>query len=451
MVMRENLTGYAFIAPAAFLIIIFGLFPIGYALYMSVHRWRIRQGDFLGLDNYTRVIGDWSGALLFAAGMLTLLWAYFLWREAFKDARTSTFWASLTRTAGRLYGTALMVVGGGMVALSLLMHATAYEDASGVGQDSALLIGALLIPLGLALRMGLTQLHDRFLEARDDLPWGVKLALTAVVLGLALYGVSIGWNTMIGPGDTRFLTGLIHTFWFSVTAVPLQLTLALILAYVLFQNIKGRQWYRMIFFLPYVAPEVAMAVVFGVIFSPRESSVANQFLSLFGVGAQRWITEPQSLFNVLFGTNLQGFLAGPSMAMFSVVLLGVWKYVGYNAVIFLAGLGAVPKDLYEAAKVDGANQWHLFRYITLPLISPVTFYLLILSFIGTFQAFNSIYVMRHPFAQGTTDVASIVIFDTFYKSSQFGLAAAQSIILFLIILALTGVMRNVFEKQVFYG
>jgi multiple sugar transport system permease protein len=450
-VLRENLAGFAFISPAFLIITVFGLFPIGYAIYMSMHRWRIRQGDFLGLDNFTRVVGDWGGALLFGVGFFVLFWAYTLWREAFRNERTSEFWRSLIRVPGGLFGKLMLGIGAAIVVLGLIVRLSGYEDPTGIGTNGSLLTGVLLIAAGVAAQFGLHALYDRLFSARDDAPWWAKVLTAALVLGIGAYMISIGWALMMGAGDDDFLIGLTYTFWFSFSAVPIQLVLALLLAYVLFQSIKGRQWYRMVFFLPYVAPEVAMAVVFNVIFSPRETGLANQVLRLFGAEPQRWVTEPDYLINVIFGTNFDGFLAGPSMALFTVVLLGVWKYVGYNAVIFLAGLGSVPKDLYEAAKVDGANQWHLFRYITLPLISPVTFYLFILSLIGTFQAFNSIYVMRDPFAQGTTDVASIVIFDTFYKSSQFGIAAAQSILLFLVILGLTGVMRNVFEKQVFYG
>jgi len=256
---------------------------------------------------------------------------------------------------------------------------------------------------------------------------------------------------MNGLGNEDFLEGLTITFWFAFSTVPAELGLGLVLAYVLFQNIKGKQWYRMVFFLPYVAPDVAMAVVFRVVFSPRETALANQFLGLFGIPAQEWVTEPEPLVNTLFGLNLDGFIAGPSMALFSIALLGIWKYTGYNAVIFLAGLGAIPRDLYEAGKVDGATEWHLFRHITIPLLSPVTFYLAILAFIGTFKSFNSIYVMRTAQAQGTVDVASIAIFDRFFASSQFGRATAEAILLFLIILALTQTFRNVFEKRVFYG
>lgn len=360
-----------FISPAVFLIFIFGLFPIGYAIYMSMHRWRIQQGRFVGIENYTDVVGDWFGVVLFVAGFAIMYSSYWLWNNAFKQVE----------------------------------------------------------------------------QRQWLLRWGVALG----ALAIGMFVVASGWARMMDTGDDDFLVGLTITFWFAMSTVPVQLTLGLILAYVLFQSIKAKQWYRMIFFLPYVAPEVAMAVVFRVVFSARETSLANQFIGLFGIEAQRWITEPEPFVNQIFGLNLEGFIAGPSMALVSVALLGIWKYTGYNAVIFLAGLGAIPKDLYEAAKVDGATEWHLFRHITLPLLSPVTFYLSILAFIGTFKAFNSVYVMRNPFAQGTVDVASIVIFDTFYKASRYGLAAAQAIVLFLLILALTAALRNIFEKRVFYG
>jgi multiple sugar transport system permease protein len=154
---------------------------------------------------------------------------------------------------------------------------------------------------------------------------------------------------------------------------------------------------------------------------------------------------------LLGNPDIEGFLAGPSLALVSVAIFGIWTYVGYNTVIFLAGLGSIPGELYEAAEIDGAGKLQLFRNITLPLLSPVTFYLALIAFIGTFKAFNHIYVMRVPSAQGTVNVASVAIFDTFYKLSQYGYAASQAILLFIIILALTFVQNKVFGDKVFYG
>ncbi len=394
--LSENIAGWTFVTPAVFLIFLFGLFPITYALYMSLHRWNIRQGRFfceasetatnifsaaLGyirncLTHYEdSVVGSWGGAALFVVGFLLLIVAYWLWNNAFRADRSNR---------------------------SLLL----------------------------------------------------RLAVAFPTLALALSVIAQGYTVMgdaLGTRDSDFLSGLQITFYYAVGSIPLQLTLGLILAYVLFQNIRGKELFRMLFFLPYVTPTVAAAVVFGTVFSGRDTSLANQVLAALGSDVQRWLSEPSPFVNVIFGWDLQGFLAGPSMALVSVIILGVWTYTGYNAVIFLAGLGNIPNDLYEAAKVDGATEWHLFRHITLPLLSPITFYLSILGFIGTFTAFNTLFIMRTPAAQGSLNTSALVIFDTFRVQNRWGEATAQAIVLFLIILALTQIQRTVFEKRVFYG
>jgi multiple sugar transport system permease protein len=368
---KEHLTGYLFISPALLIIIMFGLFPIGYAFYMSMHRWRVRQGDFIGLENYVKALGDdLIGLLIFIGGFVLLIVAYVVWNAAFKSMSNRK-----------------MIVG----------------------------------------------------------------ALTALVLIGAGFAISMGWTRIIEVGDTRFLEALPITLYYSLGTVPAEIIIALILAYILFQKIKGQEFFRMIYFLPYITPVVATAVVFRTIFSPRETSLANQVVGLFGMEPFKWLFESKPFNLVFFGIDLQGFLAGPSMALVSIIFFGIWTYIGYNTVIFLAGLGSISNDLYEAAEIDGAGQWHMFRHITLPLLSPVTFYLALIAFIGTFKAFNHIYVMRVPSALGTVNTTSIAIFDTFYKSNQFGYAAAQAFILFVIILALTFAQNKIFGERVFYG
>jgi ABC-type sugar transport system permease subunit len=280
--------------------------------------------------------------------------------------------------------------------------------------------------------------------------WMLSLAILAVSFAV----ISYGWNEMFGSlsrRDQDFLSGLEITVFYAFGSIPFQLGLGLLLAYILFQNIQGKEWFRIVFFLPYVTPAVAAAVVFQRIFTGSETALMNSFLASIDADIYRWVNEPRPFLNVVFGLDLDGFIAGPSMALVSVVILGVWTYTGYNAVIFLAGLGGIPNDLYEAAKVDGASQWHLFRYITMPLLSPITFYLSLLGFIGVFQAFNTLFVMRTPSAQGSLDTAALVIYDTFQKETRYGEAAAQAIVLFIVILILTQLQRNVFEKRVFYG
>jgi multiple sugar transport system permease protein len=319
-----------------------------------------------------------------------------------------------------------------------------YEKALGT------LPGVLIFIAGLALMIAAYFIWTRALRSGQTfvMVGGVLAALALVGGGWVL---ATGWGQMNATGDVRFLKSLPITLWYSLGTVPAELLLGLVVAYILFQKIRGKEVFRMLYFLPYITPSIATAVVFNSILNPRESSLANWALSAIGIAPQKWLFEPRPVINVIFGTDLTGFWAGPSMALVSVILYGIWTFVGYNVVVFLAGLGSIPNEVYEAAEIDGASHWQLFRHVTIPLISPVTFYLALVAFIGTFKAFNHIYVMRTPNALGTTDVASITIFDTFYKINNYGYAAAQAVILFVIIAGLTYAQNKLFSERVFYG
>jgi ABC-type sugar transport system permease subunit len=299
---KENLTGYLFVLPATFIILMFGIFPIGYGLYMSSYNWQSIKGAFILFGNYTRAIGNWWGALIFLMGIAILALAYWVWNNALKST-----------------------------------------------SNRKLVVGFIT-------------------------------AMCLVGAGLTL---SMGWGKMMAAGDKDFLTSLMVTLFYALGSVPIQLLIALVLAYLLFQKIKGKDVFRMIYFLPYITPVVSTAVVFRIIFSPRETSLANIVLGWFHAGPLKWLFEPTSLLNLILGTKITGFLAGPSLALVTIILFGVWTFIGYNTVIFLAGLGSISKEIYEAAEIDGANDIGLFRHITLPLLSPVTFYL---SHAGAFSA-----------------------------------------------------------------
>lgn len=394
---RDTIAGWAFITPAAVLIFIYGLFPIAYAGYMSLHDWRIRRGAFLCERNFDGQLDALADVFRYIDACLS----------AYKDNIVGDWW------------------------------------------------GLVLFALGFVVLLGAYLVWERFLKGREE-SWAfiARVAAMLAVMAVAFAIISDGYNLMtsaLRPRDRDFLIGLQITFYYAFGSIPVQLALGLLLAYLLHGQIRGKSFFRMIFFLPYVTPTVAIALVFGTIFSGRDTSLMNQLMSALGLPIQRWLSEPRPFLNVVFGLNLEGFLAGPSMALVSVIIQGIWTYTGYNTVIFMAGLGNIPQDLYEAAKVDGANEWHLFRHITLPLISPVTFYLSILGFIGTFTAFNTLFVMRTPATQGTLDTAALVIFDTFREQNRWGEAAAQAIMLMLIVIALTQVQRSIFEKRVFYG
>lgn len=373
----EWLTGYLFVLPAVLVIGIFGFFPIVYAVYMSLHRWRIRQGAFVGLSQYEAAIGHLPSFGVFLGGMVLIALAHWLWTDGFRRG-----W------------------GGGV-----------------------------------------------------PLRW-----LAAVVLLGAGIAFAAGWQGMREGGDARFLLSLTRTFYYGFISVPVQITLALVLASLLFQKIRGQGLFRMLYFLPYVTPTVAAAAVFRSIFSPREERLANTVLSWIGLPPQRWLFETRQIADLYInpwlsqlGLELSGFWAGPSLALLTIIIFGVWVHVGYNTVIFLAGMGGIPKDLYEAAELDGANAYRRFLNITVPMLAPITFYLTVLAFIGTFQAFTHIYVMRDEAVRDAADTASIVIFDTFYRRNDFGMAASQSVVLFLIILGMTLLQNRLFGTRARHG
>lgn len=280
--------------------------------------------------------------------------------------------------------------------------------------------------------------------------WKGRLVNLALLLAGCVL-ITVGWQRMNAAGDDNFLNTIPITFYYALGSVPIQLAISLALAFVLYQNIRGKEVFRIIFFLPYVTPVIATAMVFRYIFSPRDTSLANQVITWFGFEPLQWLFEPKNIPSLITGATVDDFWAGPSLALLSIIFFGVWTYVGYNTVIFLAGLGAIPAQVYEAAEIDGANKWQLFRYVTIPLLSPVTFYLSLIGFIGTFKAFSHIYVMQVPAAQGTVETTSVAIFNTFFKANQYGYASAQAVLLFVIILYLTYVQNRIFSERVFYG
>lgn len=257
---------------------------------------------------------------------------------------------------------------------------------------------------------------------------------------------------IIAQGDARWWYALLATFYYSLGTIPPQLIVALVLAVLLFQEIRGRSFFRVIYFLPYIAPFVGTAAVFKIIFSSRPTGPINNILGFFGIPPLAWINEPAGILNMATpGLQLPVWAAGPSLALVVIMIYGVWTFFGFNTVIFLAGLGNIPREMYEAAAIDGAGRWPQFRHITLPLLSPTIYFLTLYSVIGTFKAFNHIYVLRTGAALGTTDTASVVIFQTFQRDTRYGYASALAILLLLVIIMLTVVNNRVAEKRVHYG
>jgi len=253
--------------------------------------------------------------------------------------------------------------------------------------------------------------------------------------------------------DPEFRQALVVTVWYVLGTVPLGLVVSLAAAVLLFRSVRGRGFYRVLFFLPYVTSLVAAGFVWQWMYN-GDYGVVNLVLSRIGVPAQhlpRWLLEPEGIFRLVaapVGIALPDWAAGPSLALVSIVIMSIWSSLGFNVIVYLAGLGSIPRELQEAARVDGAGEWQVFRRVTLPLLSPTTFFLVIIATIRAFQAFNQIYVMAPN--DPTTRTITVFIFQTFYGSTRVGYGATAAMALFAVLLVLTIAQMRFGQERVYY-
>jgi multiple sugar transport system permease protein len=231
--------------------------------------------------------------------------------------------------------------------------------------------------------------------------------------------------------NPQLWNALKNTVYFTVLKIPLDLVLSLAIALVLNQKLRGIGLFRMAYFMPVITSVVAVAAIWRVIYNPS-FGLANSVLEALNLPPQRWLRDP-------------------NLALPAVTLVALWKGLGYNVVIFLAGLQGIPAIYYEAATVDGAGAWQRFRHITLPLLSPVTFFVLIIGLINSFKVFAQIHVLTPDGGVlRSTEVLVFYLYRLAFQSFKFGEAAAVAFILFALVLALTYVQRRIIEPRVHY-
>jgi multiple sugar transport system permease protein len=231
--------------------------------------------------------------------------------------------------------------------------------------------------------------------------------------------------------DDGFLISLVNTVYYAAVSVPLTMILALGLALLLHQKLKGIKWFRTIYFFPYISSNVAVAVVWCMLYHPTMGPI-NQFIRMFGV------------------PNPPGWINSIVWAMPAVILMSVWKQVGYYMIIYLAGLQAIPGYLYEAATIDGANGWTKFRHITLPMLSPATFMVGILLVINSFKVFDQIVIMTDGGPGRATNVLVYYLYQQAFQYFKFGYASAMAMVLFLLVLGVTVIQFKMEDKWVNY-
>lgn len=225
--------------------------------------------------------------------------------------------------------------------------------------------------------------------------------------------------------DPLFGKILLNTFVYAISTSIFAVIIPLVLACILNSKIRGSEFFKTAYFLPFITPMIVLSVVWQWIFDPN-IGVLNYLLHLH--------------INWLYDTNF---------AMPAVIIVSVWKLIGYNMVIFLSGLSAVNQSLFEAAKIDGANAIDTFRFVTVPLLSPTIFFVVIITCISSFQVFDLIYMMTQGGPLDSTNVLVYAIYKNAFEYFKVGQASAIAYVLFTIILVLTIVQWQLRKKLVY--
>jgi multiple sugar transport system permease protein len=230
-------------------------------------------------------------------------------------------------------------------------------------------------------------------------------------------------------GDKLVIKSLYNTLYYSLLAVPLNLVAALFAALLLNVRVKGTNIYRALIYLPSQMPAVASSILWFFIFSPTYG-LANGVLGWFGIPPQKWLWDVD--------------LVIPSM-----VIMATWN-LGNAMIIFLAGLQGIPEALYEAAKIDGASTWRLFRHVTLPMLSPTIFFNLTIGIIGSFQVFTNVFMMTDGGPGNASLMLVLYIYRNAFANFKMGYASVLAWVLFCIVMILTAIQFRLSKTWVYY-
>lgn len=209
----------------------------------------------------------------------------------------------------------------------------------------------------------------------------------------------------------------LNTIIYTVLTVPIGMCISLFLAVMLDQKIGFRKFYRAAFFLPSITSMVVVAIVWQWIYNP-DYGLLNYFLSLFGIQGPKWLLDAKT-------------------ALLSLAIVGIWKSAGYNMIIFLSGLQGISTTYYEAAELDGASKWAQFRYITLPMLKPTTFFIFIMAVISSFQVFDQVMLMTKGGPGRASSVLVHYLYQNAFQYFKLGYACAIAYLLFFIVMIIT--------------
>ncbi|MGG0726174.1 carbohydrate ABC transporter permease [Bacillus mycoides] len=276
------------------------------------------------------------------------------------------------------------------------------------------------------------------------LPVGIPLILFWIIPNFISLGISFtDWDFMTNDFNfvglenyfnlftqDSFMQALLNTFYFGIgTVIP---TIALGLGFALFfrKKFKGSALYQLMIFSPWVTPTIAVSIVWSLLYEPQ-FGVINKVLNFFGIPGLDWLQSSQT-------------------AMLAVIIMTVWKLVGWTMIFYIGALEKVPDSLYEAASIDGANSWQKFRYVTLPMVSSTTFFLVVVNTISSVQAYDQIKILTQGGPSGSTRTLLYLFFQQGFEQFDMGSATAIAFIILIITILLSVINKIIGDKWVNY-
>jgi len=417
---KETLAGYLYLLPSLIVLGVFVFWPIGFSFVLSFFKWDFRNmksPTFGFFSNYKEIFHfieppkySFTEALIYTGIIvgLALIGTYLV--------------VSIFKKKNRVFVYDLLILLG---AISLIYIAKS-------SMENVYLASVISVVL---LVYGIYEL-SRNRDYNISHFWSVFFLFIIFFVIFTIY-LPLKTNIVSWLVDAKekndFLKALYNTTYYVILTVPITLAISLGVALLLNKNIKFRAAFRTAYFIPFVTSVVAISLVWQWIFND-DYGILNYFLSFFHIDRIAWLKDER-------------------WTIPTVAIVSIWKTIGYDAVIFLAGLQNIDKFYYEAADVDGANSFQKFMYITWPLLSPTTFFLTIVSFIGAFKVFTEIFVLYQglPGPYNKSGLTMVYyVFDLFYNQQRMGLACAAAYLLFGIILIFTIIQYTVGKKMVEY-
>ncbi|KOP26077.1 sugar ABC transporter permease [Hapalosiphon sp. MRB220] len=260
--------------------------------------------------------------------------------------------------------------------------------------------------------------------------WAVFLSLQKVQLLGGIQYEFIGFRNFTRlVEDEQVWIALKNTVEYVAIVVPMQTILALVLAVTLNSGIRGKNWWRILYFLPTVTSSAVLTLIFMWIYNT--DGLLNDFLAFVGLPTYNWLGDP-------------------AVALKGIMIMNIWSTAPFYMVIYLAALQDIPQSLYEAAELDGANDWQKFIYITIPMLKPVTFFVVAVGIIGTFQLFDQSYIFSNGNGgpNNATLTVVLLIYQAVFRNLQMGYAAAIAFLLATVIIIITLLQRRLFGGEI---